>query len=241
MKKCLLVLIALIPSYSFGQNVVTLLRTFGRANSASICRTINVPPYVINEAIGISMYQNANRYKIDEIGCRLNIQLEKDILLESIKEPTTIYGPYNYLRAYTRLSREQKFVNKKFADDWRKITKVNGYNGVHHLISKGTIKLIYEDLKREGKEISLIDMENNAPAIFHPLHGNPEYKDIFHNIDEQYYDYKRFGMKVTIISLLERIDEANIKIGAKPFPKWYLKGVLKEAELWCKYYGINWE
>jgi hypothetical protein len=64
---------------------------------------------------------------------------------------------------------------------------------------------------------------------------------VFHNSEQQYYDYKRFGMKVLVISLLERIDEVGMRHGFNPFPQDYLEGVLKEAELWCKYYGMKWE
>ena len=115
------------------------------------------------------------------------------------------------------------------------------YNGAHHLISKSTIKLIYLDLKAQGKEVSLNEMENNAPSIYHPLHGDQDYRNVFHNTEAQYYDYKRFGMKVTVASLLERIDELNVALGLGPYPLEYLDGVLKEAELWCKYWNIKWE
>lgn len=228
-------------SMCHAQNAVTLLRAFGRVNAASICRTVTVPSAMIDAAIGATMFQQANHYNINETGCFLQVELEKKVLLESLKSPTNLYGPYNYLRAYTKLSQERQFVNKKFLEEWKKLNKTQGYNGVHHLISKGTIKMLYIELKKQGKKVNLTDMENNAPAIFHPMHGNPEYKDVFHNLSNQYYDYKKFGMKITIISLLERIDEINVKIGLKPFPEWYLKGVLKEAELWCKYYGLVWE
>ena len=83
-------------------------------------------------------------------------------------------------------------------------------------------------------------METNAPSIFHPMHGNPKFAEVFHNIDQQYHDYQMFGMKVTIMSLLERIDEINISLGAQPMPEWYLDGILKEAELWSRYYGLDW-
>lgn len=221
------------------QNVVSLMRSFGGSN-VKVCRNILVPSEMAQNAVEVSMLQRADRCVVERIGCNLNFAIRKDIVLNSVKSPITLYGPYNYLRAFTKVSKDDKFVNKKFLNDWKHIRKIQGYNGVHHLISKGTIKRIYEDLNAQGKDVSLIDMENNAPAIFHPLHGSPAYKDVFHNIDNQYYDYQRFGMKVTIISLLERIDEINISIGLKPYPEWYLNGILKESELWCKYYGIRW-
>lgn len=193
------------------------------------------------QAIQVAVCQRANQIKIEDSACEIKIQLERKLLENSIKSPNTVYGPYNYMRSFSAAARNTELINKKFYGTWKHINKTTGYNGAHHLISKATIKKIYKELKAEGKEVSLQEMENNAPAIFHPLHGDPKYKDIFHNIDEQYEDYKKFGMKVAIISVLAKIDSINIQTYMKRYPEWYLKGILKEAELWCKYYGIKWE
>lgn len=223
------------------QNVVTLLRSLKNASSVTVCRSITVPTVATESAVRAAMLQSATRYNLYETNCRLRIELERKIVISSVKSPTTLYGPYNYLRAYTKISKDPRFLAKNSANEWKNIYKVQGFNGVHHIISKGTIKLIYEDLKKQGKSASLIDMENNAPAIFHPLHGNPEYTAIFHNLEEQYANYKAFGMKVTILRILERIDALNVQLGKPKFPDWYIKGVLTEAELWCKYHGLVWE
>ena len=223
------------------QNVVTLLHSLKSASSVTLCRSITVPSVAVESAVSAAMLHNATRYNLYEIDCRVRIELERKIVISSVKSPTTLYGPYNYLRAYTKISKDPRFLAKNAVKEWKNIHKVQSYNGVHHLISKGTIKLIYIDLKNQGKKPSLIDMENNAPSIFHPLHGNPEYHNIFHNIQEQYDNYNRFGMKITITKLLDSINQLNLQLGKPQFPDWYVTGVLKESELWCKYHGLVWE
>lgn len=242
MKKICILLLCIIPSTVYSQNAVTLLRSLRTLNPTTLCRSINVPEAYAMEALNVGLYQGYNtRISTNDIGCRIQVNIERQFLLNSIKSPETVYGPYNYMRAFAKVTQDDKLVNKKFLDKWRKIHQTTGYNGAHHLISKSTIEMIYNDLKKQGKKVSLSDMQNNAPSIFHPLHGVPLYNNVFHNAEQQYYDYNRFGMKVTIISLLERIDEVNLKVGLKPMPEKYLQGVLIEAELWCKYYGLVWE
>lgn len=240
MKKILIILCCFIATNCYAQNVVKLVRTL-RWKPIALERTINTSISESFAAIDIAKRQAPNNWYFDNNGDRIQVVLQKKLLEGSIKSPTTLYGPYIYLKQLPRLINDEKLFDEKFKSSWNKINKTQGYNGVHHLISKSTIKLIHIDLKSQGKKVSLSDMENNAPSIFHPLHGHPDCQKIFHNTEQQFFDYKRFGMKVTIISLLERIDKLNVSLGAQPYPEWYLEGVLKEAELWCKHYGIVWE
>lgn len=238
--KCLL-LILLLPTACYAQNAVELLRPIHRGKSAILCREINVPYVLGAPALRVAQLNPKDNCFVSSRGARINISLEREILANSLKEPMRVQGPYKLLKAYSRASKNPILVNEKYIDNWKHINTTGYYNGAHHLISKSTIKLIYLDLKAQGKDVSLNEMESNAPSIYHPLHGDQDYKDVFHDTEAQYYDYKRFGMKVTVASLLERIDELNVALGLGPYPLEYLDGVLKEAELWCKYWGCCWD
>ena len=211
------------------------------ASSAVICRNINVPAVLGASAIRVAKLNPKDKCSLTMSGFRVNIEIEREIASNSLRNPVKVYGPYKYLKAYSRASQVPLLVNEKYIDNWKHINTTGYYNGAHHLINKYTIKRIYLDLKAEGKEVRLDEMQANAPAIFHPLHGNKDYAIVFHDTEQQYYDYKTFGMKVTVIGLLERIDELNIALGLGAYPQEYLEGVLKEAELWCKYWEIRWE
>ena len=238
--KCFLIIL-LLPTVCYAQNAVELLRPMHKGTSAILCRKINVPYVLGAPALRVAQLNPKDYCSVGVHGFRMEVALEREILVNSLKDPVKVYGPYKLLKAYSRASKNPLLINKKYIDKWKNIHTVGYYNGAHHLISKPTIKLIYLDLKAQGKEVSLNEMESNAPSIYHPLHGGQDYKDVFHNTEAQYYDYKRFGMKVTVASLLERIDELNVSLGLGPYPLEYLDGVLKEAELWCKYYEIRWE
>lgn len=237
----LLVSLLLLPCALQAQNAVELLRPMRRGNSAIITRRINVPYVVGAPALRVAQLNKTDNCLVAMQGFRLNIELERTIASNSLKRPERVYGPYKLLKAYSRASNNEVLINRKYIDNWKRINTTGYYNGAHHLVNKYTIKRIYLDLKEQGEDVRLEEMQANAPAIFHPLHGNPAYKDVFHNTEEQYYDYKRFGMKVTVAGLLERIDEVNVSLGFEPYSAEYLDGVLKEAELWCKYWNIRWE
>ena len=242
MKKLIGIVCALlIPMGISAQNAVMLLRSLRNLKPTTICRTINVPISRSFEALAIARFQAPNAYNFTNTNCRVKVSMERQLLAHSITTPEAIYGPYKYVRAFSTAAKTEELVSPKYLARWKRINESTHYNGVHHLISRSTIKRLHADLKQSGKKVSLADMESNAPSIFHPFHGSPEYQDVFHNIDQQYFDYKRFGMKVTIISLLERIDEINVQVGAPTMTEEYLNGVLKEAELWTRFYGLTWE
>ena len=242
MKKYIVTLILfLIPVIFCAQNAVTLYRSLINLESATICRTITVPKVLAVEAINVGDMQSLNKYNLESIDCELQLSIERALSLHSIKSPETIYGPFKYVRGISTIARNQDFVDERYIEFWKKINETTGYNGIHHLINRATIKKLHADLKAQGNNVSLMEMETNAPSIFHPLHGNPEYQEIFHNADKQYDDYQKYGMKFTILRLLARINFLNIGAGLKPMPAWYIKGILTEAELWTKYYGLIWE
>lgn len=237
----LLLILMTLALVGYSQNAVELLRPMHRASGAIICRKITVPARLGAPAIRVAQLNPKDNCYVSIRGFSVNVDLERIIASNSLKNPARVYGPYKYLKAYSRASNNPILVNDKYIDNWKHINTTGYYNGAHHLINKYTIKRIYLDLKAEGKDVHLNEMQANAPAIFHPLHGDKDFIKVFHDSDQQYYDYKRYGMKVTVISLLERIDEVNISLGFEPYSQEYLDGVLKETELWCKYWEINWE
>lgn len=241
MKKTLLVLLfILIPGVLLSQNAVELVRSV-RSVATTVCRHITVPVEYTAEALSVGLAQSyKSSFETYSNSCEIQISIQKQLVSQSIKSPELVYGPYNYMRVFSKAAQNPELINKQYRAAWKKIHKTTGYNGVHHLISKSTLKRIYEDLKRKGVKTSLSDLEANTPSIFHPLHGNPEYTSIFHNIDQQYHSYYAFGMKKTIENILSEINELNRKVGLKPMPDWYVSGVMREAELWCSYYGLTW-
>ena len=96
-------------------------------------------------------------------------------------------------------------------------------------------------MKKEGKKFNLEEAQRNAPAIFHPLHGDPRFQEIFHDPLEQYETYIKFGMKAVILNKLAQINKLNAIEGFPELPIEYMDGLLKETELWTKYNGLIWE
>lgn len=242
MKKYIITLILFLISFSlYAQNAVALYRSLINLETATICRTITVPKNLAVEVINVGDMQSLNKYNLQSLNCDIQLSIERALAEHSIKSPEMIYGPFKYVRGISTIARNVNFVDERYVNLWGKINETTGYNGIHHLISRATIKRLHADLKASGNKVSLMEMENNAPSIFHPLHGNPEYQAIFHDADKQYDDYQKYGMKFTVLRLLGRINFVNIGAGLKPMPKWYIQGILAEAELWTKYYGLIWE
>lgn len=224
---------------SYAQNAVTLFRGILNARStATICRTttVHLGRYWAAEA-ALRSHQYDHFY-FTNTDCKVKLAIEQQILAESIKSPMTIYGPYVYVRAVGKAAKNEKLVNKKYLGAWKYINQSYGYNGVHHIVTKLVIERIYLDLKQQGRKVSLSDMQNNAPSMYHPFHGRPEYEHIFHNVDEQYQIYKEHGMRALMVHQLELINDINIRIGLRPMTDQYIDGMLKETKLWCEVYGL---
>ena len=230
MKNIFCILFLLLTTNIYSQNVIQLIRNL---NTPVICRTIRTN-IQLND-IALRAIENQKLNYTFQTNCYVELQLKKLITIKYLKNPMTIYGPYNYMRKISSIANFDYNL-----EQWRNINNTTGYNGVHHLIMKSTIKMIYQDLKKTNPRVSLIELENNCPSIFHPMHGNPRFKHIFHNPEQQYEQYKKFGMKITILSRLNEIDLVNQLIGQPHLSKEYIEGILKEAELWSKHNGLKW-
>lgn len=234
-----------LPVGSYAQNAVGVFRAIrGIRSTTRITRVAEVRInnfWVARDAL--ASHRNYTNFDFTNTSSRIQLQVEQRIRAEQLKSPTTFYGPYNYMRAVSSVSRDQKLVNPRYAAAWKHLRQTEGYNGAHHLVMTAVIERIHADLKASGHKVSLSDLKNNAPCIFHPFHGRPEYQHIFHNLDEQYAIYTEHGMRALIVHQLELINDINIQIGLEPMPDWYIDGILKETKLWCNHFGLvydNW-
>lgn len=246
MKKFLLILITLIGGeLVYSQNIISIGRSLRHFRTPTkVTRQIRVPIANTHNALEVARLQSLQRqthYTFTNTSTLSVITLERQLAKHTLQHPVTITGPYNYVRVFSGLSKEAELVDPKFAEEWKYIQKAQDYNGAHHIINKYTLKLIWEEQRANGIKTNLSDMQKNAPAIFHPLHGNPVYKEIFHNPEQQLKDYQMYGMKITILSILEKIDEIHQANDWPRLPETYIQTVLKEAEMWSRTYHLIWE
>ena len=237
------------------QSAYKLVKLIGSSKSAkvvSVCRTTRVP--IQHEALARNVVNLANPYLMRvskvkgyyEVKCLPEILIVTEFSAPILKNPETIYGGYNYLRILATASKERGVVSKRFVPIWKSINKTQGYNGVHHIVNKSTIKAIHSAMKREyrasGKNftIRLDETQNTAPAVFHVFHGNPRYTNVFHNSTQQIIAYKTGGVRKIILDYFNTINEINISNGMKPIHQSVVDGTLKEAELWAKTFKLRW-
>ena len=234
-----------LPLSSYAQNAVGLYRAIrGLRATTRVCRTttVNLSNFWVARDALATHQQYRNFYFTNTNSC-VQLHVEQQLLANQLKSPMTIYGPYNYVRAISTAAKDRELINEKYMSAWKHIRQTDGYNGVHHIVPKAVIEQIYRDMKASGKKVSLSDMQQNAPSMFHPFHGKPEYQHIFHNIEEQYAIYNEHGMRALMVHQLELINDINIQIGLTPMPDWYIDGLLQETKLWCKHFGLvydNW-
>lgn len=175
--------------------------------------------------------------------------IEAQFAIARLSRPEKAYGGYNYLRTLTKLSYKPKNVDPHYQAAWRDINNSLTYNGAHHIVNKRTLEEIYlmeqEKARQKGEPylINLGEMQNNAPAVFHRLHGNPHFRHIFHNQERQLFLYQQYGVKGIIEDFffqLEQISkESSYAIPAVP-PS-VIENTYLEAELWCKTFNLRWE
>lgn len=244
MKKLAVVILLLNSTLVYSQNIIKISRSLRNLRYTNITRTIhtNIPRGFV--ALDIAKYQALNahtNWNFTNTSTSIDVIITRKLAAQTLKSPRTIYGPYNYVRTFSKISKDESLTTGRHLEDWRHINNSQGYNGAHHLINKYTLKIIWENQRKNGIKTNLDDMQKNAPAIFHPLHGDKRFQYIFHNPVAQIDDYNMYGMKMVILDLLNQIDEAGISIGLPRMNEDYILGILKEAELWCKTYQLVWE
>lgn len=224
---------------TYGQNAIKIVNGIYGISTKSVCRTVNI--HIGGYWVAESALLAHNPTKIDwsNTYCAVQIATEKAILARSIASPTTIYGPYNYLKKIAEATKDEDLVNPKYVDVWKHINTSGYYNGAHHIINKSVIKMIHADLKKIGKKENLESMERNAPALFHPMHGNPRYVDVFHNPYEQYEIYRASGVKGLMEHQINKINDLNRHLGIPEIDEKMQDGLMKEARLWCEIYRVR--
>ena len=238
MRKLVLLFVLLLTSvHIYPQNAIKILGNLRRLSTVALERTIYVPK--VNYLPALAIASQHSNYTFTNYGSIAQIEYNITFQINSLKLPDTIYGPYNYMRAISKISRQPKFVHPDYIATWAKLNNSVGYNGVHHIVNKSAIKRICTDYKCSS--VILTEMQKNAPAIFHPFHGNPHFTTIFHNSDEQYETYVKFGMKKVVEIQLDKINELNKALGKPELTKEYIKGILNETKVWCSIYGLVYE
>lgn len=245
MKLIPLVLFLLLSANVFSQsafNIVKVARNATRPNV--ICRTITIRTSglsIANRVVGSSILSSPVRYKsINSKLCIPKTTITYDFKIPIITYPEKLYGPYNLLKLISRNSRTNKLISKEHISIWKNINKTQTYNGVHHIVNKSTLQEVHSRANLNGM-VRLDEMQNNAPAVFHSLHGNPTYKDIFHNRDRQVETYFKYGMKAVIDDFFNRVNIASRKEGVRFFSKEVIENTYKEAHLWCNTFNLKWE
>lgn len=244
MKHIILGLLLLFPINVFSQSAFNIVRAAKNTFKPSIiCRSITTQTtnavlakelLSTQQLVTKPIYTNVNR-KV----CVPEIRISYHFTTPPITYPERLYGGYNYLKLLSRLSRN-KLIDKKFLHIWKNINKTQTYNGVHHIVNKSTLQEIYLRANLKGK-VRLDEMQNNAPAVFHILHGNPTYKDIFHNRDRQVDIYFTYGIKAVIDDFFHNVRIVSRKEGVRFFSKEVIENTYKEAHLWCNTFNCRWE
>lgn len=246
MKLIPLVLFLLLSTNVFSQsafNIVKVARNVTRPNV--ICRTITIRTSglsVANSVINSSILSSPVRYKsINSKLCIPKTTITYDFKIPIITYPEKLYGPYNLLKLISRNSRTNKLISKEHIDIWRQINNSQTYNGAHHIFNKSTISLIYNVEKLSKNGFLLHEIQNNAPAVFHSLHGNPTYKDIFHGKEKQFELYQKGGVKLVLDDFFKNVHIISKKENVRFFSKEVIRNTYSEARLWCETFNLRWK
>lgn len=262
MRKLLPFLVLVLVSCSaFGQNAFSVVK------KASTLRTAFRPIVISREIVApSSQLPLAIRACTSRVPCDLSkpkkffvqlnsatvsrVVLQTHFAIPRLNRPENVYGGYNYLRTMTKLSyNPTDNIEDIYQSAWRKINHVQGYNGAHHIVNKSTLEQIYLDMKTKARSrgetlgINLSEMQNNAPAVFHRLHGHPEFTPVFHNKERQLQIYYTSGIKAVIDDFFEQVNLiAWESDGLIPrVPQKVMEGTYMEAELWCKTFNLRWK
>lgn len=259
MRHLLLLLACLFVSgVSFAQNTFAIVAKTSREAALRpivIQRTLTLPRSQVNFAQKILAEKKGKIIKSQKQTLRFNNieipqhYIEAQITLARLSRPENIHGGYNYLRTMSKLAREPELIEPAYIASWQEIADSHTYNGAHHIVNKSSLKEIYKDMKQKAAArgmpfpVNLTEMQNNAPAVFHQLHGSTEYTRIFHNSTRQVNLYYIGGMKLVIEDFFMHM-ELIAKHHHRPdflVPEEVQKSTYTEAELWCKMFHLRWE
>lgn len=244
------VLVCCLSSNLFSQNLFRLIRPVARKSfsvhtmPATIQRVTVVETRNIERAVRVATLQSMRRQQLElhQTAMKAYPNIDVSYMVQDINQlkcrPEQIYGGYNYLKVCT---------NAMKGKEWEGINKNNSYNGVHHLITVQTLKVLHKEslLAYEEGKISLFpffnEMVANAPGLFHQLHNNPAYRNIFHNSKVQLELYDTGGIKAILDDFFINIRKIQIDNRFEQIPEDVIKGTYLEAELWSEHFGLVWE
>lgn len=244
MRHIILGLLLLFPLSVFSQSAYNVVRAAKNSFKPSIiCRSITTQASNVGLAKAVvqnsRLLTNPSYIYLNRKVCIPEVRITYQFATAPLTYPERLYGGYNYLKIISRLSRN-KLIDKNFLHIWKNINRTQTYNGVHHIVNKSTLQEIHLRANLKGK-VRLDEMQNNAPAVFHSLHGNPLYKDIFHNRDKQVELYFNYGMKAVIDDFFHNVRIVSRKEGVRFFSKEVIENTYKEAHLWCNTFNCKWE
>ena len=245
MKSILFGLLLLLPLNVFSQSAFTIIKAAKTATKQSIvCRSIRTElknVALLNDVIRTQSIISKQAYNtINKRSCAPEVFITYKFRTPPLTYPEKLYGTYNYLKIISRLVRNNGLVSDNYKRTWKHINTTQAYNGVHHIVNKSTLQEIFIRENLKGR-VSLAEMQSNAPAVFHSLHGNPLYKDIFHNRDKQVKTYFKYGMKAVIDDFFNEVSIASRKEGVRFFSEEVIENTYKEAHLWCNTFNCKWE
>lgn len=143
--------------------------------------------------------------------------------IQPVVPPIYVGGNINYLKGVARSFRG--------IEHWKRVWSSSGYNGAHHIITKSVLK----NLGLNGESIA------NAPAVFHPLHNNPDFSNYFHDSSRQLLLYRKGGIKLILEDFFSRINKVNKEVGFPNYGEDFIDNEMFEAEVWAKFWGLKWQ
>lgn len=255
----------ILTGSAFAQNAFSIIKAGKTATRVPKSFSAAVRPIVISRTIIVpraqtkiareicsqrSKYIKIRSFKqhVDKISLP-KTYIETRFAIARLEKPEKYYGGYNYLRTLFKLSRDPQNIELPYTANWQKVSNTATYHGVHHIVNKSTLKEIYADMQAKAAEralpfpINLTEMQNNAPAIFHRLHGDPAFAQLFHNTNRQLGLYYTGGVKMIIEDFFIQLDQTSLRQNNPELkvPEEAKKGTMKEAELWCKIFHLRWD
>lgn len=229
----LVVFLVFVTVNCYSQNIYQVINKTPKI--VSIARTTVVEPTTLKIARN-ALYNRSNEVLEERVKKQIALMA---VIEQPICKPEEIAGGYNYLRAANRSMKKE--------EGGKYISCSNLYNGAHHIINKSAIEVIYTDLRYRAKErhtylpYQLMEIQGNAPAVFHVYHNHPKYKHFFHDRDRQLRLYYSSGVYGILEDFFQRVDELNKAEGLPLYSNSFRKTTFLEAELWARHYGFKWK
>ena len=212
----IVVILVLLSVNVYSQNCYQLLKS--GCTKLVVNRTITVKP------IQVGLAQKV----LERQAKRVVIKAQPEVIMLTgdyssvVTQPSKVVGGHNYL----------KMAGQKLESQGFNINGSGGYNGAHHIVTKSVIR----ELARHKPRII-----NNAPSVFHPLHADPRYVEVFHDHKRILEVYNSWGVKGVILDFFSRVNKVNELEGLPIYTDDVIETELLEAELWAKYWGLKWE